>query len=65
MLLRFSLRVLPTSSIAARMNGAVKAKRTRQWLWSMMMPETVGPMAGATVNIMVMTPIAVPRRRGG
>ena len=65
MSLRFTVRYLPTSSIAARMKGTVKAKRTRQWLWSMMRPEMVGPMAGATVNIMVMTPIAVPHRRGG
>ena len=37
----------------------------RQCVWSMMMPDKVGPIAGAAVNIMVMTPIAVPRLLGG
>ena len=31
----------------------------------MMMPERVWPSAGAAVNIMVITPMAVPRRLGG
>ena len=65
MLLRLTVRNLPTSTIAASINGAVKPNSTRQWVWSMMMPESVGPIAGAAVNIMVITPIAVPRFCGG
>ena len=63
--LRLTLRYLPTRNMAASINGAVAAKSTRQWVWSMMMPERVGPSAGAAVNIMVITPMAVPRRLGG
>ena len=63
--LRFTVKNFATSAIAASINGAVKPNSTRQWVWSMMMPESVGPIAGAAVNIMVITPIAVPRRSGG
>ena len=51
--------------MAASMNGMVRPNRKRQWAWSMMMPDRVGPSAGATVNIMVITPMAVPRFCGG
>ena len=62
---KFTFRYLPVSSMATSMNGIVKPNRNRQWVWSMMMPDSVGPSAGATVNIMVITPMAVPRFCGG
>ena len=65
MLLKLTVKYLPTSTIAANINGAVKPNSTRQCVWSMMMPDSVGPIAGAAVNIMVITPIAVPRLLGG
>ena len=65
MVLKLTVRYLPTNTIAASINGAVKPNSTRQCVWSMMMPDSVGPIAGAAVNIMVITPIAVPRLFGG
>ena len=32
--------------MATSMNGIVKPNRNRQWVWSMMMPDRVGPSAG-------------------
>ena len=65
MLLKLTVKYLPTNTIAANINGAVKAEQHAPMRMVDDDADSVGPITGAAVNIMVITPIAVPRLLGG